>query len=309
MKSKTNVPKYTFQKNKNAYPKSARVLFKVFGFLFSAFAILFLQIKMDENRIVVDAFTLENSNLPEAFEGTKIVHLSDLHGVSFKDGQKTLMAKVLAQSPDFVVVSGDTLDRVHGDWLESLTLLEGLSKQVPVYVVTGNHDIWTAHLPLTLERLRATGATVLENESVKLSKIDPKTQKEVSIRLFGIHDPCYFASHDDFSQTLVDMKQKALAIDGVELYSLLISHRPERQHEYTNANYQVTFSGHAHGGQVRLPFTQGLIAPNQGFFPKLTAGVHEEEAHYLVISRGLGNPHVVPRVFNPPEIVSVTLSR
>lgn len=308
MNLKTNVSNNTPRKNENAYPKALYSLLKVFGVLFGTFAILFLQIKMDQNRIVVDEFTLEDKTLPEAFEGTKIVHLSDLHGATFNDGQQTLLDKILAQSPDFVVVSGDTLDRVHGDWLASLSLLEELSSRVPVYVVTGNHEIWTPHLSQTLARLKATGAVVLENESVKLTKKGAHN-KEESIRLFGIHDPCYFASHEDFTQTLVQMKQKALANDGDELYSLLISHRPELQSDYAEANYQLTFSGHAHGGQVRLPFTEGLIAPNQGFFPKLTAGLHTFNNHYLLISRGIGNPHVIPRVFNPPEIVSLTLKR
>lgn len=281
------------------------------GIIIASLLIIGIQIHADQERIVVDSFELNLPNIPKAFDGYKIVHLSDLHGVRFKDGQSTLIRKVEAENPDLIVISGDTLDKQFDHWENSLSLIRVLSQNTPVYITTGNHEYWAgkrANIPLELSR---AGAIVLQNTSVKLHppgiSTMPAGNSASVIRLFGIDDPWFFDSDESYMATLNQMKAQAMAEDKAACFSLLISHRPELQSLYQKAGYDLTFSGHAHGGQVRLPFTEGLVAPHQGFFPKLTAGMHEKEGKFLLISRGIGNPKGFPRIFNPPEVVSLTL--
>lgn len=252
---------------------------------------------MSQFKLVVDHYTLKSDKIPQAFAGYKIVHLSDIHGEPYGEGQKALIDKILAQKPDLVVVSGDTLDTHYGQWDNSLVVLEALAKTTPVYFSTGNHEYWTRYRKETTRALEKTGAVYLKNKTVPITK-DGKT-----IYLSGIDDPWYFINEEGgFKATLNQIRP----IDP-NAFTMLISHRPERQKEYAAAGFDITFSGHAHGGQVRLPFTQGLIAPNQGILPALTAGLHSYENKHLLVSRGLGNPSKMPRFFNPPEIVVLTL--
>lgn len=76
---------------------------------------------------------------------------------------------------------------------------------------------------------------------------------------------------------------------------------------YSEYGFDVVFSGHAHGGQFRLPFVGGVIAPDQGLFPKYTSGTHKDNNTTMIVNRGLGNSIIPIRIFNRPEIVVVTL--
>jgi hypothetical protein len=251
---------------------------------------------MNQFRLAVDHFTLKSSKIPTAFEGYKIVHLSDIHGEPYGEGQKLLIDKIKAEKPDLVVVSGDTLDSHYDQWDNSLMVLKEISKTTPVYFSTGNHEYWTHNRKATVNTLKKTGAIYLKNETVPIER-NGKT-----IYLSGIDDPWYFNEDNGFKNTL-----SKIHTGHSNDFIMLISHRPERQTQYAEAGFDLTFSGHAHGGQVRLPFTQGLIAPNQGLFPSLTTGLHKINEKYILISRGLGNPSKLPRFFNPPEIVVLTL--
>lgn len=285
--------------------------FRTAGVIIASLLIIGIQIHADQDKIVVDQFLLSSPNIPKAFDGYKIVHLSDLHGVQFKDGQQSLIRKIVNEHPDLIVISGDTLDKHYDHWQNSLSLIRALSQNTPVYITTGNHEYWAGKRTNIPAELTRAGAIVLQNTSVKLHPPGitavPSRSSASMIRLFGIDDPWYFASDQAYTDTLTLMKAEATKADGGTCFSMLISHRPELQSLYQQAGYDLTFSGHAHGGQVRLPFTQGLLAPHQGFFPKLTAGLHEKEGKFLLISRGLGNPKGFPRIFNPPEVVSLTL--
>lgn len=281
------------------------------GVIIASLLIIGIQIHADQSRIVVDRFELDLPTIPKAFDGYKIVHLSDLHCVKFKDGQVGLIRKIEAENPDLIVISGDTLDKQFDHWENSLSLIRALSQNTPVYMSTGNHEYWAGKRANIPEALSRAGAILLQNESIKLHppgiNAMPMGGSSCTLRLFGIDDPWFFDSDEAYINTLHQMKVQAFSEDQTECFSMLISHRPELQTLYQRAGYDLTFSGHAHGGQIRLPFTEGLVAPHQGFFPKLTAGLHEKQGRYLLISRGLGNPKGFPRVFNPPEVVSLTL--
>ncbi len=244
----------------------------------------------------VNHHDLVSEKIPEAFDNYKIVHLSDLHNETYGLHQQDLIEKILAEDPDLIVISGDSVDRYTGSWDNSLTVLSALAKVKPVYFSTGNHEYWSSIHKDAAAILAETGAIYLKNESINIEK------NGEHLSLSGIDDPWYFHEKGGFKNMLLKMEQ-----DLPEGFHILISHRPERQEQYVEAGFDLVFSGHAHGGQVRLPFTQGLIAPDQGFFPKLTSGLHEKNGKFLMISRGLGNPLKYPRFFNAPEIVVLTL--
>jgi predicted MPP superfamily phosphohydrolase len=179
----------------------------------------------------------------------------------------------------------------------SLTLMKRLVAIAPTYFVTGNHE-WSSGQFAALEgKQRDAGVQVLRNEAMQL------TRAAASIRLLGIDDP--LGSYDE-GNTVASAITSAAPENA---FTLLLSHRPEWFSVYVNLGVDVVFSGHAHGGQVRIPFVGGLIAPNQGWLPAYTAGAHQNEATTMIVSRGLGNSVIPQRVFNRPEIVVVTLRR
>ena len=92
-----------------------------------------------------------------------------------------------------------------------------------------------------------------------------------------------------------------------EAFTVVLAHEPQYIKQYACSNVDLVLSGHAHGGQFRIPFFGGIVAPDQGFFPKYSEGIHVEQDTTMVISRGLGNSIIPLRLFNYPEIVCVEL--
>ena len=150
--------------------------------------------------------------------------------------------------------------------------------------------------------LAEAGVTVLENQKVQI------TREGESITLMGIDDPSFredylFGDSESIARQALENLQNES--DG---YTVLLSHRPELFDLYVETEIDLVFSGHAHGGQFRLPFVGGLVAPNQGFFPKFDAGQFTEENTTMIVSRGVGNSIIPIRFNNRPEIILVTLS-
>jgi predicted MPP superfamily phosphohydrolase len=174
----------------------------------------------------------------------------------------------------------------------SLELIDQIVEVADVYYVTGNHEVATNDVPRIKEELTVRGVRVLSNETLKIERAG-----EV-ISITGIEDPL-----------MGGVASEMIAASRVpsDVFAVLLAHRPEDFQAYVDAGIDVTFSGHAHGGQFRIPYVGGLVAPGQGYFPKYTAGVHEQGQSKLVVSRGLGNSIIPIRLFNLPEIVVVTL--
>ncbi|MDG4657758.1 metallophosphoesterase [Ectobacillus antri] len=249
---------------------------------------------IQNNLLTITKLNVRSEKLPSAFDGYTIVHLSDLHS---KDFGKALPEKIEKEKPDIIVFTGDLVDARRYEEEVSLTLMKRLVAIAPTYFVTGNHE-WSSGQFAALEvKLRDAGVQVLRNEAMQL------TRAAASIRLLGIDDP--LGSYDE-GNTVASAITSAAPENA---FTLLLSHRPEWFSVYVNLGVDVVFSGHAHGGQVRIPFVGGLIAPNQGWLPAYTAGAHQNGATTMIVSRGLGNSVIPQRVFNRPEIVVVTLRR
>ncbi|MFC4410890.1 metallophosphoesterase [Chungangia koreensis] len=246
-------------------------------------------------------YTIESPKIPKSFDGFRIVQLSDLHDSLFGEGQEKLVRKVEKLKPDAVFITGDLIDSNRYNLEQSMVLVEKLVHFTDVYYVTGNHEVATRKVDEIKAAVQSAGAHVLSDESVKLTKDGE------SVALIGIDDPLMRSISEDpeFVQEAIEEAVKNVPKDE---YKILLSHRPEFFDTYVQMGLDITFSGHAHGGQVRIPGVGGLNAPGQGWFPEYTSGRHISGNYSMIISRGLGNSIIQYRVFNRPEIVFVTLS-
>ena len=243
-----------------------------------------------------------SNGIPEAFDAYRIVQISDLHDAQIGENNEKLIAMTAETEPDCIVLTGDFVDssRFHPE--RSLSVAESLVKIAPVYYVSGNHE---AILPdedyqALTDGMRALGVCVLEDESAEL------TRDGQSIRLIGLTD---IGFHPGTLEEKKDALRTALsALLPEDEFSVTLAHRPELMDVYTECGAPLVLSGHAHGGQIRLPGIGGLIAPGQGLFPKYTEGKYEENGTTLVVSRGIGNSVLPLRVNDRPQIVVVQLA-
>ena len=248
------------------------------------------------NDIVSTNITYENSKIPVSFDGYTIVQISDLHNKLFGSKQARLLTKIDKAKPDIIVITGDLIDSNHTNINVAMELVNRAVKLAPVYFVSGNHEAWSGVYSELKQKLMDAGVIVLDDEKLKIE------EDGSYIDLIGISDPSFPSDGE-----LVGEKLEGLVESNEQLFKILLSHRPELIEIYASNNIDMVFAGHAHGGQVRIPFVGGLIAPNQGIFPKYTSGTYTMNHTTLVVSRGLGNSVVPIRIFNRPEIISVTL--
>lgn len=239
----------------------------------------------------------------------KIAVCSDLHNRRFGKGNSRIINKIKAQQPDAVFMPGDfvTEKSDETDVEEFLALAEAAVKIAPTYYSLGNHE-WlyiNQHGDAFLDRLSALGVTVLENEFVD-TEING-----AAVRIGGISDLAfpYRVSREEWKvgETSVFLQ----AFEDTDLPKLMLCHRPESfswDGVDTKWKIDLIFSGHTHGGIVRLPFVGGLIAPNQWFFPALDYGEFELSNAKMIICSGFAGYGAIPRVFNLPEIAVVSIS-
>ncbi|MBS4206495.1 metallophosphoesterase [Bacillus sp. FJAT-50079] len=245
-------------------------------------------------------YTVKSERIPQAFDGLTIVQLSDLHDATFGEQQLTLVNKVKKLNPDLIFITGDLIDSNRYDLENSLQLVKQLVTMTDVYYVTGNHEVAVNEVEKIKHELTMLGVHVLTNETNRL------TRNGEEIVIAGIDDPLM---KNQLSPDIVvdEMLDQALTKAPRGEYTILLSHRPEVFDVYIDKQLDLVFTGHAHGGQLRLPGFGGLIAPGQGWFPSYTSGKHQRGITEMIVNRGLGNSIFPYRIFNRPEIVVVTL--
>lgn len=251
------------------------------------------------NRIAHTKIIIKSARLPSAFDGFKILHISDLHNKSFGKNQAALIKKIETIKPDIIVITGDLIDRRRTAFKPVEDLLEGL-KPIPIYFVPGNHEAWSSQYAELKALLIDKGVFVLENEAQSISRNDS------FIDLYGLKDPGFNINKDN-KVTHRELIHSSLEQWKPQSFSILLSHRPEYFNLYAQHKIDLSLSGHAHGGQIRLPYLGALIAPNQGFFPKFSSGLYTKGSSSLFVSRGLGNSLFPFRLFNRPELISIML--
>lgn len=247
------------------------------------------------NSITVSNYSVSPEKLPEEFDGFRIVQISDLHNKDFGDN---LTDRIAELEPDIIVITGDIIDSYRTKTSVAAEFTKAACEIAPVYYVTGNHESRIAEFDALKTEMKSIGVNVLENETVTL------TRNGAEICLVGIDDPTFFYDNDTYWQGIAfNEKLTELAAESQSTTSILLSHRPELFELYAENGFDVVLSGHAHGGQIRLPLIGGVFSPSEGFFPEYTEGIHTSGKTAMIISRGLGNSLFPLRVFNRPEIV------
>ncbi|WP_300383849.1 metallophosphoesterase [Clostridium sp.] len=254
------------------------------------------------NHILINKIDYKNKRIPKAFNGFKILQISDLHNKDFKG---RLSKKIKSVNPDIIVITGDIIDRQRTDLDKAIKLIKEIKDMCPVYYISGNHENSSPRFNELKDKLKSNKVKVLDN-SLEIIK-----RNNECICLFGVADVTISSwnkeyrkyKRDDYYRVIIDELKK----NSQEGFSILLSHRPELIKIYAEKNIDLAFSGHAHGGQVRLPLIGGLYAPGQGILPKYTSGIHKIKNTSLVVNRGLGNSGFPFRIFNRPEIVLVNL--
>lgn len=241
-----------------------------------------MAIRKNVDSVEISRYEIISEKIPKNQSGFSIVHISDLHDEQFGPEQSALSELILAQKADAVAITGDLIDRRRINAERSFNLIKCLSGRIPIYYVTGNHEIKIAGIESFISRLEQAGVNVLHGDCRRIGPID----------VIGIGaDRLY--SKDLFHV----MKQRDNTV-----FSLLLAHRPELVDKYADAGVDAVLCGHAHGGQFRLPLLGGLYAPQQGVLPKYTCGKYVVENTTMIVSRGLGNSRFPIRFNNPPHI-------
>lgn len=253
------------------------------------------------NSIVISNFNYNSAIVPEKFNNFKIVHISDLHNKVFGKEQDKLIDKVEDLEPDIIVITGDLIDRRRYNLEKSMYFINSAVNIAPIYYVSGNHEAWSGRFPEIEERLIEASVKIIDDSETEIRRGNS------SIKLLGLSDPDFLTSDYIDGTDTSKLEENLIRLSEGEEFKILLSHRPELFELYSDNNIDMIFSGHAHGGQIRLPFIGGLIAPDQGLFPKYTAGSYTSNTSTMYVSRGLGNSLFPVRVFNRPEIISVTL--
>lgn len=227
-------------------------------------------------------YTVYEENIPASFDGYRIAHISDLHNSRL---WKEAIRQLQNAKPDIICITGDLVDSRHTDVEMALAFASEAVKIAPCYYIPGNHELRFSDelFACLISGLKACGVTVLMDEAVILQR------------------------DNDMVSLIGRGCEKLESLPSSNGYSILLSHYPEEFSAYVAGEYDLVLSGHAHGGQVRLPFVGGLFAPGQGILPEYDSGVFTEGRTNMVVSRGIGNSGFPIRFNNRPEVILLTL--
>lgn len=282
MKGKSKKQK-SRNKKKQKYVKLAITL--------SIVIVIILFCNFQNKHLETTHYTYVAEQLGADLEGYRIVQISDLHNAKFGKNNQKLVGRIRECEPDMIVLTGDLVDSNHTNVDRAVQFVDEIVKICPVYYVTGNHEYWLekSEYDELMDGLIGAGVVILDDQVVEISRGDAK------FRLVGLDD-----------KSLADGTLEALLSDEKE-FTVVLAHEPQYLVRYASIGVDLVLSGHAHGGQFRLPFVGGIVAPDQGFFPEYTAGEYYMDGTEMIVSRGLGNSVIPVRLFNYPEIVCVEL--
>ncbi len=249
----------------------------------------------ENNFPVVTEYICESERIPENADSYGIVHLSDIHNTQSDILKKRILECIEKITPDIIVITGDLIDKRRTDIDTAVGFAEELTKLAPVYFVMGNHEAAVSNFRTLEKKLEDIGVRILHSESEVLDS---------GIILSGIDDINNIKgkSKDEKIQKALNSLKR-----DEEKFTILLSHRPELFDNYCKFGADLVLTGHAHGGQMRLPVIGGLYSPGESFFPEYESGMHEKDGTKMIISRGIGNSSFPFRINNRPEIVSIRL--
>lgn len=270
--------------------------------LFIALLAFFLYYQ--NNKIDITEYSISNNSINN---GVKIVHLSDFHSKPFN----SVLLKAKEQSPDIIVITGDYINDHCKNKDKMLAYGKELVKICPVYYITGNHERRLDCFDNLMLELKDIGFNVI------LDSIDTLDINGNCINILGLDENQ--ASFDAYKQRrngvfkYKDNKNLFIKLSSLDGFKLVLSHYPEnfievKDNNYSQYDFDLQLSGHAHGGQFIMPFIGPLFSPGQGAFPKFARGKFGDRPA-LIVSRGLGNSEFPFRLFNHPEIVVISINK
>lgn len=299
---------------------SKKLKFSPKGFL-DFFGKAIFELANEQNHTLdLTGYKYKSTKLPEAFDGFRIVHLSDMHNCVYGKESEELVQIVKQNKPDIIVITGDSFDSKRRQYFDSLDIIEKLTKISPVYFVTGNHEELAPDLKeIFISKIKSFGVKVLDGETLEIKR------GTSSIFVSGICDFTSFAAEFGLLQKALDKNLECDEVDAMKNmfkerieklsakkpggFNILLSHRPEMLEVYAENNYDLIFCGHAHGGQFRIPPVGAIYSPGQGFFPKYSEGPHLFGNTTMLVSRGLGNSSFPLRINNHPQIIVCELHK
>lgn len=261
-------------------------------------AVIFAALAFDV-RLKTVQYTVRSDKVGDT---VRIVLITDLHSCKYGDNQQTLTDAINEQEPDILLFGGDICDDKLPHDNEEI-LLNAVAGKYPCYYVTGNHEYWSGEADKITEMFRSYGVTVLEG-TYEIAEINGQR-----LKICGIDDPAAEKYAKGSSGIYSQLEALKSARDD-DYFTILLSHRPEYIETYLQYGFDLVLSGHAHGGQWRIPgILNGLLSPDQGWFPKYAGGKYTFDHCEMIVSRGLARESTrVPRIFNRPELVVVEIA-
>ena len=261
--------------------------------------------------IFVSRYKVKSNKLPQAFNGFKILHLSDWHCTTYGKNNKRLINlinnKIKGEKIDIVVITGDFIIRQKRDYRPALEFISKI-KSDNIYFVYGNHEmiLKTSELEDFKIKLEKLGVVVLDNRKIELIK-----EKE-KINIYGVsYIFSHIASRKDLTEQVLEKYKKdyeeKIGVINKNEYNILLSHDPMDFEVYVKEGFDLVFSGHLHGGGIRFFGIGVATARKNWFFTTLASGIHKKKDTQIIVSRGIGNSTRPIRIFDPPEISITTL--
>ncbi|GAA0177510.1 metallophosphoesterase [Clostridium sediminicola] len=263
--------------------------------------------------IEVTNYSIQIKKLPVSFEGFKILQLSDLHSRVFNKNNETLVELIDSMKPNIILMTGDMMNGKKDNGIVCVNLVKRLIHKYPIYYILGNHEQRvksnTSNIYFNyITELNKLGTKILDNSKVSILKGKDK------INIYGltIELSYYWGDNENENRKEFinnDYIEEKLGVCEKGEINVLLSHNPKYFEAYTEWGADLVFSGHVHGGIIRIPYLGGLLSPDRKFFPKYDWGIYKDKECNIVVSRGIGNSNINLRINNMPEIVMVTLKK
>ena len=307
--------------------KKIKKIFKIIILLFAFFFVF--NIILNKN-IFVREYKIQSKKITEKFNNYKIVQITDVHSIRNDIELEKIVNKIKSQNPNLICVTGDLIDSDYYSYqnslyenndinqIEELTVkfMKNLKEIADTYYIYGNHEMMLLDDPENNKfksDLEELGIKILNN---KIAEIEINGEK---INLVGIQDPATLYKDEKYSNIKGNNKNKAQAIlndlfleipeENKNNFTILLSHRPEYFELYDKYNIDLSLTGHTHGGIVKLPIIKGIYAHPQGWLPKYSYGIYKTNDFSMIVSGGIGYSKLPIRIFNPPEICTITLEK
>ena len=290
MEEKSKVKEIEVLKNFKKQSSKIRI-FKMFFFCTILLGVLYFILGIN-NELELSFYSFKSEKIQN---NLRFLVISDLHSSKFGENNEEILELIATCNTqvDAVFLVGDIIDDDPNlDHESTYKFITEISMKFPSFYVSGNHELYTNDLESIKAKFLQCGVTILNGDKLSVNI------RGNEIDVYGIDDPYY----PEFENQLLSLP----AVDENKL-SILLAHRPERFEKYVEHNFDLVFSGHAHGGHFRIPFLEiGIFAPHQGLFPKYDAGTYSKNATTMILSRGLSKTStIIPRLYNRPELLIV----